>query len=40
MNNTLNSNLGNTISQVKPVSVEREVEADRKLDDAIKLKEA
>ena len=39
MNNTVNSNMGQSISPVKRVTQAQENEADLKIDDAIKLKE-
>lgn len=39
MDNTVNSNLGQTVSPIKRVTQVQEVEADNKIDDAIKLKE-
>jgi hypothetical protein len=39
MNVTLSSNLGTSISPVKKVVLNQEVEADSKIDDAIKIKE-
>ena len=39
MNVTLSSNLGTSISPVKKAVLNQEVEADSKIDDAIKIKE-
>jgi len=39
LNNTYNSNLGTSISPIKKAISNQEVEADSKIDDAIKIKE-